>query len=44
VPAGWLDARKARLLLWALLAAGEDPEAVRATVTARGRAPGGPPA
>jgi L-asparaginase len=44
LPAGWLDARKARLLLWALLAAGEDPEAVRATVTARGRAPGGPPA
>ncbi len=44
LPAGWLDARKARLLLWALLAAGADPEAVRATVTARGRAPGGPPA
>jgi L-asparaginase len=44
LPAGWLDARKARLLLWALLAAGEDAEAVRAAVTARGRAPGGPPA
>ena len=44
LPAGWLDPRKARLLLWALLAAGADPEAVRATVTARGRGPGGPPA
>lgn len=44
LPAGWLDARKARLLLWALLAAGAGPEAVRATVTACGRAPGGPPA
>jgi L-asparaginase len=44
LPAGWLDPRKARLLLWALLAAGADPETVRAVVTARGRAPGGPPA
>jgi L-asparaginase len=44
LPAGWLDPRKARLLLWALLAAGADREAVRATVTARGRGPGGPPA
>jgi L-asparaginase len=44
VPAGWLDARKARLLLWALLAAGLDTDEVRATVTARGAAPGGPPA
>jgi L-asparaginase len=44
VPAGWLDPRKARLLLWALLAAGADDGTVRETVTARGRAPGGPPA
>lgn len=42
--AGWLDPRKARLLLWALLAADADPETVRATVAARGGAPGGPPA
>ena len=42
VPAGWLDPRKARLLLWALLAAGAEPEDVRATVRARGAAPGGP--
>ena len=44
LPAGWLDPRKARLLLWALLAGGADAETVRTTVTARGRAPGGPPA
>jgi L-asparaginase len=43
VPAGWLDARKARLLLWALLAGGLDAGEVRATVIARGAAPGGPP-
>jgi L-asparaginase len=42
VPAGWLDGRKARLLLWALLAAGTDAAEVRAEVTARGAAPGGP--
>jgi L-asparaginase len=42
VPAGWLDPRKARLLLWALLAAGHGVEEIRATVTARGAAPGGP--
>jgi L-asparaginase len=44
VPAGWLDPRKARLLLWALLAADLEAEEVRATVTARGAAPAGPPA
>jgi L-asparaginase len=44
VPAGWLDPRKARLLLWALLAAGADAEEIRGTVTARGAAPGGPAA
>jgi L-asparaginase len=43
VPAGWLDPRKARLLLWALLAAGAGVEEIRATVRARGAAPGGPP-
>jgi L-asparaginase len=42
LPAGWLDPRKARLLLWALLAGGADAGTVRATVTARGAAPGGP--
>ena len=42
VPAGWLHPRKARLLLWSLLAAGAPPDVVRATVTARGAAPGGP--
>jgi L-asparaginase len=43
VPAGWLDPRKARLLMWALLASGADADELRATVTARGAAPGGPP-
>ncbi len=42
LPAGWLDPRKARLLLWALLAGGADAGTVWATVTARGAAPGGP--
>jgi L-asparaginase len=44
LPAGWLDPRKARLLLWALLAAGLDAGEVRARITERGAAPGGPPA
>ncbi|MEU0969054.1 asparaginase [Streptomyces sp. NPDC005917] len=35
IPAGWLDARKARLLLWALLAAGSDERTVRAGFAAR---------
>jgi L-asparaginase len=43
VPAGWLDPRKARLLLWALLAAGRGAGEIRETLTARGAAPGGPP-
>ena len=42
VPAGWIDARKARLLLWSLLAAGLADEQVRAVLSARGARPGGP--
>ena len=44
VPAGWLDPRKARLLLWALLASGAGAEELRETVRIRGAAPGGSPA
>ncbi|WP_223164283.1 asparaginase [Nocardioides mesophilus] len=40
LPAGWLDARKARLLVWALLAAGAGPEELRATLEERGATPG----
>ncbi|MFI6350099.1 asparaginase [Streptomyces sp. NPDC050560] len=40
VPAGWLDGRKARLLLWALLASGADADAVRAGFATRS-GPGG---
>lgn len=43
VPAGWLDPRKARLLVWALLAGGSGPDHVRQVVEERGRAPWGPP-
>jgi L-asparaginase len=43
IPAGWLDARKARMLLWSLLAAGLPAAHVRETLSARGAAPGGPP-
>ncbi|MEU3185802.1 asparaginase [Streptomyces sp. NPDC006923] len=35
VPAGWLDGRKARLLLWSLLAAGEQGDRIRAEFAAR---------
>lgn len=42
VPAGWLDPRKARVLLWYLLAAGHDGGGVAEAVRRRGAAPGGP--
>jgi L-asparaginase len=42
VPAGWLDPRKARLLLWALLAGGAGPDHVRRVVEERGARPWGP--
>jgi L-asparaginase len=35
ISAGWLDARKARILLWSLLAAGEPIDRIRAEFTAR---------
>jgi L-asparaginase len=42
VPAGWLDPHQARMLLWALLAAGASPETIRQEFARRGGAPGGP--
>lgn len=42
IRAGWLDARKARLLLYSLLAADVSTETLRATFAARSDAPGGP--
>jgi L-asparaginase len=42
VPAGWLDSRKARILLWSLLAAGADRETIRNEFARRGGCPGGP--
>lgn len=42
IRAGWLDARKARLLLYSLLAADVSTETLRATFSARSDAPGGP--
>jgi L-asparaginase len=35
ISAGWLDARKARILLWSLLATGEPIDRIRAEFTAR---------
>lgn len=40
--AGWLDARKARILLWTLLASGSTPAAITAEFARRGGSPGGP--
>jgi len=42
VPAGWLDPRKARLLLWALLAGDTEPAHLRHVLEERGAAPWGP--
>jgi L-asparaginase len=42
VPAGWLDPRKARVLVWYLLAAGYEGEELAERVRVRGAAPGGP--
>jgi L-asparaginase len=42
ISAGWLDARKARLLLWALLTADESSERIRDVFAARSSNPGGP--
>ena len=42
VPAGWLDPRKARVLLWYLLAAGYDRDHCAEVVRVRGASPGGP--
>ncbi|MGW1887175.1 asparaginase [Streptomyces sp. NPDC001970] len=42
VPAGWLPAAKARLLLWALLRLGSSPRRIRAEFARRGAHPGGP--
>jgi L-asparaginase len=40
--AGWLDGRKARILLWSLLATGSPLSRIREVVAARGGHPGGP--
>lgn len=40
IPAGWLDGRKARVLLWSLLATGAPPDRIRDAFDSRG---GGPP-
>jgi L-asparaginase len=42
IPAGWLDGRKARILLWSLLATGAPLERIRGVFTIRGGEPGGP--
>jgi L-asparaginase len=42
IPAGWLDHRKARILLWSLLAGGASPAEIAREFAARGACPGGP--
>jgi L-asparaginase len=42
IGAGWLDPRKARILLWSLLAARADRETVALEFARRGDGPGGP--
>jgi L-asparaginase len=42
VSAGWLDAHKARILLWSLIATGSPLRRIREVVAARGGHPGGP--
>lgn len=42
IPSGWLDGRKARVLLWSLLATRESRERIRAVFGARGGGLGGP--
>lgn len=42
IAAGWLDPRKARVLLWSLLAAHADPQTIREQFARRGQAPAGP--
>jgi L-asparaginase len=42
ISTGWLDARKARILLWSLLAAGEPLQLIREAFAARGGHPSGP--
>jgi L-asparaginase len=44
ISAGWLDARKARILLWSLLSAGDTVEVIREAFAARGGHPSGPDA
>jgi len=43
LPAGWLDPRKARLLLWSLLAVGAPTATIAEEFARRGESPGGPP-
>ncbi|MDQ1583327.1 MAG: L-asparaginase [Microbacteriaceae bacterium] len=42
IPAGWLDARKSRILLGCLVAARRTPDEIRAEFLRRGEHPGGP--
>lgn len=44
IPSGWLDPRKARILLGSLIATGAEREKIRAEFVLRGARPGGPSA